>query len=136
MEVFQKNYCTIEVAEAILPKIKRIVKKVININRTLEFMGSIDISYDDMYNDMRNNLKFNRKFFKLSFELYNLLDYLIERGILVKDIEKGLVDIYSLHEGREIFLCWSLGEEEIRYWREVNSKYKDKKPISLLRYKL
>jgi hypothetical protein len=136
MELFDKNYCTLEYAEAILPKLKRIVRKIVNTNRTLEFMSSIEIKYDDVYSEMRNNLKFNKKFFKLSHDLYSLLDFLLDKGIVVKDIEKGNVEIFSLHEDREILLCWELGDEEIKYWREVNSRNKDKKPISLLRYRV
>lgn len=136
MELFDKNYCTLEYAEAILPKLKRIVRKIVNTNRTLEFMSSIEIKYDDIYSEMRNNLKFNKKFFKLSHDLYSLLDFLLDKGIVVKDIEKGNVEIFSLHGDREILLCWEIGDEEIRYWREINSRSKDKKPISLLRYKI
>ena len=136
MELFDKNYCTLEYAEAILPKLKRIVRKIVNTNKTLEFMSSIEIKYDDVYSEMRNNLKFNKKFFKLSHDLYSLLDFLLDKGIVVKDIERGDVEIFSLHEDREILLCWGLGDEEIRYWKEVNSRNKDKKPISLLRYKI
>jgi hypothetical protein len=136
MELFDKNYCTLEYAEAILPKLKRVVRKIVNTNRTLEFMSSIEIKYDDVYSEMRNNLKFNKKFFKLSHDLYSLLDFLLDKGIVVKDIEKGSVEIFSLHESREILLCWELGDEEIRHWREINSRNKDKKPISLLRYKI
>ncbi|MBI2670506.1 DUF2203 domain-containing protein [Candidatus Woesearchaeota archaeon] len=135
MEIFQKNYCTLEYAEAVLPQLKRIIKRVVGVNKTLEYMSSIEISYEDLYSEMRNNLKFNRKFFKLSHELYKLLDYLLDRGIVVRDIETGLIDIYSLYENREIFLCWRLGEDSIRFWHEINSGYKDRKPISLLRYK-
>ncbi len=134
MELYNKNYCTLEYAEAILPRLKRMVRKIVTVNKTLEYMSSVEISYDDLYSEMRNNLKFNKKFFKLSFELYRLLDYLLDRGIIVKDIESGLVDIYSLHQNREIFLCWTLGEDSIRFWHESNTGYKDRKPISLLRY--
>ena len=98
-------------------------------------MCSIEISYDDAYSEIRNNLKFNKEFFKLSHNLYRLLDYLLEIGVIVKDVENGLIDFYSFYEGREIFLCWRLGEDSIKYWHEADSGYKDRKPISLLRYK-
>ena len=43
-----------------------------------------------------------------------------EKGILVKGIEHALVDFPSIREGREVYLCWHSGEEEIRYWHEIN----------------
>ena len=43
-----------------------------------------------------------------------------EKGILLKSIEHALVDFPSIREGREVYLCWHSGEEEIRYWHEIN----------------
>ena len=53
-------------------------------------------------------------------------------GCFVKDINKGLVDFYSVRNGRLIFFCWQLGEKEIRFWHELNSGYSGRKPISEL----
>lgn len=135
MELYQKRYCTLEDTEIMLPKVKVLVAKIVKINRSLELMSSFEISYDDLYSEIRNNLKFNKEFFKLSYDLYKLLDYLLELGVIVKDVEKGIIDFYSYYDDREIFLCWRLGEDAIRYWHEIDSGYKDRKPISLLRYK-
>lgn len=50
------------------------------------------------------------------------LDHLVHRvlatGALIKDINQGLVDFPALREGREVFLCWRVGEEEVRFWHE------------------
>jgi len=53
-------------------------------------------------------------------------------GCFVKDINRGLVDFYSVRNGRLIFFCWQLGEQEIRFWHELNSGYSGRKPISEL----
>lgn len=53
-------------------------------------------------------------------------------GCFVKDINKGLVDFYSVRNGRLIFFCWELGEKEIRYWHELNCGYDGRKPIAEL----
>ncbi len=53
-------------------------------------------------------------------------------GCFVKDINRGLVDFYSVRNGRLIFFCWELGEKEIRYWHELNSGYAGRKPIAEL----
>lgn len=133
MEVYKKTYCSLEDAESLLPELRKSVTRIIRINKALEFMSSIEISYDDIHSEIRNNLRFNKDFFRLSYNLYRLLDKLLERGIIVKDVENGIIDFYSFYDGREIFLCWRLGEDSIKYWHEVSSGYKDRKPISLLR---
>ena len=53
-------------------------------------------------------------------------------GCLVKSIETGLVDWYAKKDGRDIFLCWQLGEKEVGYWHEIEAGYVGRRPISEL----
>lgn len=57
------------------------------------------------------------------------LQQIHELGVLVKDVEMGLCDFPALHEGRVVFLCWKLGEPEVRWWHEVHSGYAGRRPI-------
>ncbi len=52
-----------------------------------------------------------------------------ELGVLVKDLDIGLCDFPHLRDGRVVFLCWKLGEEEVRWWHETNTGYKDRCPL-------
>ena len=52
-----------------------------------------------------------------------------DRGIIVRHIQSGLVDFLSRREGREIFLCWVRGEDDIRFWHGVNEGYASRKPL-------
>ena len=52
-----------------------------------------------------------------------------EMGVHVKDIDMGLCDFPHVREGRVVYLCWKLGEKEIRWWHEVTNGYKDRCPI-------
>jgi hypothetical protein len=51
-------------------------------------------------------------------------------GCFVKDVNQGLVDFYSVRNGRLIFLCWKLGEKGILHWHELNAGYAGRQPIS------
>lgn len=44
-------------------------------------------------------------------------------GVVVKDFDRGLVDFPSLRDGREVFLCWELDEEDIEFWHELDAGY-------------
>jgi hypothetical protein len=46
-----------------------------------------------------------------------------QRGIVVRDLDRGLVDFPSLREGREVYLCWVDGEADIGYWHELDDGY-------------
>jgi len=52
-----------------------------------------------------------------------------EMGVVVKDLDMGLCDFPHLRDGRIVFLCWKLGEQEIRWWHETTSGYKDRCPL-------
>jgi hypothetical protein len=45
------------------------------------------------------------------------------REIVVKDLDRGLVDFPAIIGGREVFLCWEKGEEDIEFWHELETGY-------------
>jgi hypothetical protein len=50
-------------------------------------------------------------------------------GILLKDLERGLIDFPHQRDGREVYLCWKYGEERIDYWHETDSGYSGRQPL-------
>ncbi len=44
-------------------------------------------------------------------------------GIEVKDLDRGLVDFPHLRDGREVFLCWELEEDDIEFWHDIDTGY-------------
>jgi hypothetical protein len=54
---------------------------------------------------------------------------ILATGALLKDINIGLVDFPSLREDREIYLCWKYGEEDIRFWHEIDAGYAGRRPL-------
>jgi len=64
--------------------------------------------------------------------LQSLVDELGEVGCELKDYQKGLVDFVGKHKGRDVCLCWKLGEEQITHWHEINSGYSGRQPVSVL----
>jgi hypothetical protein len=52
-----------------------------------------------------------------------------ELEVLVRDVERGIVDFPSLKDGREVYLCWHVGEPEIAHWHELESGFAGRRPI-------
>jgi hypothetical protein len=50
-------------------------------------------------------------------------------GIIVRDIDRGLVDFPSIRDGREVYLCWTEDEVEIGYWHDLESGYAGREPL-------
>jgi hypothetical protein len=66
-----------------------------------------------------------------SAELIAVVEELQELGVQVKDLDRGLVDFPCLHRGREVLLCWELGEDEVAYWHGAEEGYAGRKPLPL-----
>ena len=52
-------------------------------------------------------------------------------GLLVKDLDRGLVDFPALHNGEEVLLCWQVGEDEVAHWHGVDEGFAGRKPLPL-----
>jgi len=129
----KKRYFTLEEAQKLLPEISIKLKKLINISKTINILHTIKIDYEDEVNFIFNEINSRKNVHKLYYEFYELLEEILNYGAIVKDLNFGLVDFYSLYEGKEIFLCWQLGENRIKYWHEADSGYDERKPIELLK---
>ena len=62
--------------------------------------------------------------------LRSALTELQEMEIVLRDLERGLVDFPSLRDGREIYLCWVEREEdEIAYWHDLEAGFAGRRPL-------
>jgi len=66
---------------------------------------------------------------RLTGELDKLIGRVQELGCELKDIEQGLIDFPALREGREVYLCWRLGEEEVAFWHELEAGFAGRQPL-------
>lgn len=53
-------------------------------------------------------------------------------GVVVKDVDAGLVDFLGTRAGHDIYLCWRYGEEDISYWHEIEAGFAGRRPIDRL----
>jgi hypothetical protein len=56
-------------------------------------------------------------------------DRVEEAGALLKDVDTGLIDFLSRYQGKEVCLCWKLGEDKIRFWHGLEEGFRGRKPI-------
>lgn len=52
-----------------------------------------------------------------------------ELGVVVKDLDAGLVDFPSEREGAPVYLCWQLGEAAVAFWHGIEEGFAGRKPI-------
>jgi hypothetical protein len=61
--------------------------------------------------------------------MQELIDKLSSFGCVLKDPSIGLIDFLSLRKGREIYLCWYLGEERINFWHYLDTGFAGHQPL-------
>ena len=50
-------------------------------------------------------------------------------GVIVKDLDSGLVDFPSVRDGEDVLLCWQLGEDEVGFWHTYEDGFAGRRPI-------
>ncbi len=61
--------------------------------------------------------------------MQELVDELSALGVELKDFFTGLLDFPCWKNGREIYLCWKLGETTIGHWHEIWAGFAGRKRI-------
>ena len=64
-----------------------------------------------------------------------LFDYIAELanlGVELKGFD-GLCDFLSMRDGREVYLCWRLGEPEVQFWHELQDGFSGRQPLETAR---
>lgn len=61
--------------------------------------------------------------------LKTVMERIEEMGVLVKDLDVGLVDFPTLFRGEEVYLCWRMDEDDIDYWHGVQEGFRGRRPI-------
>ena len=64
-------------------------------------------------------------------KFYQSLEHLENTGVVVKQLDQGLLDFPAKRFDQEIWLCWKEGETEVKFWHEKDSGFMGRKPISV-----
>ncbi|MCS5667491.1 MAG: DUF2203 domain-containing protein, partial [Dehalococcoidia bacterium] len=66
---------------------------------------------------------------QLTRQIKEEVEAILDQGIIVRDVSRGLVDFPSQRDGREVYLCWIGGEARIHYWHEIDRGFSDRMPL-------
>jgi hypothetical protein len=62
-------------------------------------------------------------------ELQNGIAAFDHRGIVLRDLDSGLIDFPAIRDEEEIYLCWIDGETEIGHWHSLDAGYAGRQPL-------
>jgi hypothetical protein len=120
------RFFTAEEANRTLPLVSRIMADIVAENDRLQELLPVlkevrmrtrrNPSASDELNELRADVA------TISARLEGYLKELGQIGCVFKG-PQGLIDFYSMREGRPVFLCWRYGEEDVRYWHELDGGF-------------
>jgi hypothetical protein len=65
----------------------------------------------------------------LVYRMERYVSQLVAWDITLRDIETGLVDFPALVNGRQVCLCWRLGEAKVGFWHELDAGFAGRRPL-------
>ena len=122
------RYFTLQEASQTLESIRPLMDELQEIRQAIlknqpEDWPAIEKSAGNGGNRALSNMV--QEFEKLDALVHQIQD----TGVLIKDINLGLLDFPALKEGREVYLCWQYGEGDIAFWHEVEAGFAGRQPI-------
>lgn len=124
---------SLEEAERTLPLVRRIVADLqAEYPFWREAVGRFELVAGALRADEGETEELRAAQAEVAMHAERISEYLGELesvGCLLKGFEAGQVDFYSLRGDRPVFLCWTLGEEHITHWHELEAGYAGRQPI-------
>ena len=129
------RHYTLEEAEASLPWVRDAINAMrvataelldarAKLGALLEAIRSNGGStHEEEVDEARSRVKRSTTALRLPLEEFD------ERGIIIRDLQRGLIDFPAMREGREVYLCWLYGEERIDFWHEIDTGFAGRQPL-------
>jgi hypothetical protein len=126
MRRFEKHY-TRDEARALLPRLREWLDRLEDLRAQLEknekrVAGLMNSGQDAGGSVVNQSVR-------LLGEIKGVLQNFEQREIILKDLQRGLVDFPAIVGGREVFLCWEKDEEDVDYWHDIDSGYAGREPL-------
>ncbi len=124
-----KKYFTLEEANALIPAMQI----------EIEALQHVQAQFEGKYKELQIRKKMgksNSDLFSLEVEMEFLqieanthLNNITQKGVELKGIEAGLIDFPSIIEGKEVLLCWKIGEPCIQHYHGPEDGFRGRKKL-------
>lgn len=118
---------TVEQANRALPLVKRIVSDIVLAHQqAAEFQAQLESCTASEQSAIQKNLQ------TVLEHLADYIDELTDVGCQLKDYRIGLVDFVGQNNGKDVYLCWKLGEDKVEFWHDLHTGFAGRQPIATL----
>ncbi len=117
---FEKHY-TRDEARALLPQLRQWLQQLDHLHRRLDHYDKRLNSLMSAGHDAGGNLV--NDWIRNLADMQEILSEFQKREILIKDLERGLVDFPAIIGGKEVFLCWEKDEPDVEFWHDLDTGF-------------
>jgi len=124
-------------ANAALPEVRRLTERIVERSRRLpELHEDLRIRTYRARREGASDADQQAATFaaadlrRAEVDLADALRELGRAGVHLKDTIDGVVDFPSVRDGREVELCWRVGEPEVGHWHAVGGGFRNRQPLS------
>ncbi len=120
---------TLSEARSLLPRVRKLMGRLMTAYAAMERLRD-DIERARQQAESNGGSRFGTEYLTRLGVFTQALQQIQTLGVEIKDLQKGLVDFPYEYEGRIIYLCWRVGEEEIAWWHETDAGFIGRKLIT------
>jgi len=140
MERIRNKIFSIEEANGLIPILEKALaeltvlgREITTLRRELEVLSAIESAgASGSILDVRA-LREKEQAYTARFERFRQsLTEVSHHGCLIRDLELGLVDFYTMSRGQVVCLCWRRGEERIGHWHPIDEGFSGRRPLEEL----
>ncbi len=119
---------TLEEANSLLPQVEELLDEM-SLVREHILSGGADLESVLKHAGGNGGSKKSGEYILLLQRFNACLSTMQDFGCELKDLDQGLVDFPSLRDGRIVYLCWKRGEQDIRFWHDLESGFGGRQPL-------
>jgi hypothetical protein len=125
--LIHERHFTVEEANALLPRVDKMLRSLRDARDRLTDAEAHEALADAA--PANGGGRQGQHVGEAFLEVRRLLVELEELGIVVRDVERGLIDFPAIREDREVYLCWQFDEGEIGFWHELEAGFPGRQPL-------
>ena len=126
---------TLREAQSLLPQVERLMQQAMDLKLEYDSAAAAHTKLKERVHMMGGMLVNGRDAVETrarreasSKLLKKALEEILEIGVEIKDLDSGLIDFPTRFRGRDVYLCWKMGESDIEFWHGEEG-FRGRKPI-------
>jgi hypothetical protein len=140
MERIRSKIFSVDEANRMIPYLEKamgslstMAREIAALHAEIQVLGAIESSgATSRSQDVKALREKEARAASLLEEFRSALHEIARQGCILRDLDLGLVDFYTMSRDRVVCLCWRLGEPRIMHWHPTDEGFSGRRPLAEL----